>query len=180
MDEVLIQEYVGREVSVGFMGWDICPFSRSCSTGCRRAPGRSSRGQVGHRQRRDLGTQPVCPAVLTSELNRRAGPDPLAGDGRLPHRLKGYGRVDLQVTEQGEVYVLEVNPNPDLSMDAGRRGWVWPGRLQLILESWKSGERFEQANAAESPTQHVPAMARPAWVPWIGPSPAPIELASRR
>jgi D-alanine-D-alanine ligase len=31
--------------------------------------------------------------------------------------LKGYGRVDLRVTPEGEVYLLEVNPNPNLAMD---------------------------------------------------------------
>jgi len=29
--------------------------------------------------------------------------------------LTGYARVDLRLTEEGRVYVLEANPNPDLS-----------------------------------------------------------------
>jgi len=31
--------------------------------------------------------------------------------------LKGYGRLDLRITENNEIYVIEVNPNPSLSND---------------------------------------------------------------
>ena len=28
--------------------------------------------------------------------------------------LNGYARIDFRVTKKGEIYVLEVNPNPDI------------------------------------------------------------------
>jgi D-alanine-D-alanine ligase len=108
----------------------------------------------------DIGTEPICPARLTPELSRRVTQaarqawDTLTGS-------QGYGRVDLRITEQGEVYVLEVNPNPDLSADAGlarmgsTRGWDYPALILKVVE--EAVQRFEQARATESLTQHVPA-----------------------
>jgi D-alanine-D-alanine ligase-like ATP-grasp enzyme len=67
----------------------------------------------------------------------------------------------LRITEQGEVFVLEVNPNPDLSMDAGlarmglTRGWDYPTLILKVVD--EAIQRFEQARATESLTQHVPA-----------------------
>jgi len=74
---------------------------------------------------------------------------------------KGYGRVDLRITEQGEAYVLEVNPNPDLSTDAGlarmalARGWDYEALLLRIVE--EAVQRSEQIRAAEALTQNIPA-----------------------
>jgi len=53
---------------------------------------------------------------------------------------KGYGRVDLRMDEQGQPWVLEVNPNPDLNDDAGlsrmaqAAGWDYPELLRRIAE----------------------------------------------
>jgi len=162
-DEVLIQEYVpGREVNVGFVGRDIFPISEILFD---RMPAGSwpivtyaAKWDTGCAE--DLGTQPSCPARLTPELSRRVTQaarqawDSLTGS-------KGYGRVDLRITEQGEVYVLEVNPNPDLSVDAGlarmglARGWDYSALILKVVE--EAVQRFEQARATESLTQHVPA-----------------------
>jgi D-alanine-D-alanine ligase len=162
-NEVLIQEYVaGREVNVGFVGrellpiseiifdrmpegtWPIVTYAAKWDTGCAE----------------DLGTQPVCPAQLAPELSRRVTQaarqawETLAGS-------QGYGRIDLRITEQGEVSVLEVNPNPDLSSDAGlarmaeARGWNYGDLILKVVE--EAVQRFEQARAAEALTQNVPA-----------------------
>jgi D-alanine-D-alanine ligase len=162
-NEVLVQEYVaGREVNVGFIGREQLPLSE---INFERMPEGSwpivtyaAKWNSGSAE--DLGTEPVCPAQLTPELNRRATQtarqawETLAGS-------QGYGRVDLRITESGEVYVLEVNPNPDLSSDAGltrmarARGWEYGELILRVIEEALS--RYERARAAEVITQNVPA-----------------------
>ena len=52
---------------------------------------------------------------------------------------EGYGRVDLRVNDAGEVFVIEVNPNPDLSEDAGlarmgrAHGWDYGELLRQVM-----------------------------------------------
>lgn len=162
-DEVLIQEYVpGREVNVGFIGRDILPLSEinfdRMPEGSWPIVTYAAKWDTGSAE--DLGTEPVCPAKLTPELTRRAiqaarqAWESLTGS-------KGYGRVDLRITEPGEVFVLEVNPNPDLSTDAGlarmgrARGWEYGDLLLKVVE--EAVQRSEQARAAEALTQNVSA-----------------------
>ena len=162
-NEVLVQEYVpGREVNVGFIGREVLPISEINFD--RMPPGSwpivtyAAKWNTGSPE--DLGTQPVCPAELGPELTRRVTQaakqawETLAGG-------HGYGRVDLRITEQGEVFVLEVNPNPDLSSDAGlarmarARGWGYRDLILKVVD--EAMPRFEQARAAEALTQNVPA-----------------------
>jgi D-alanine-D-alanine ligase len=54
-------------------------------------------------------------------------------------RLTGYARIDLRLTPEGRIYVLEANPNPDLKRDedfaasAAAEGLEYPALLQRIL-----------------------------------------------
>jgi D-alanine-D-alanine ligase len=55
-------------------------------------------------------------------------------------RLQDYGRVDLRLTHDDEVYVLEVNPNPFLAREnemadaAARAGMSYPDFIQRIVD----------------------------------------------
>jgi len=62
-------------------------------------------------------TIPVCPAPLEPELEKKVKEIALAC-----YKIMGcrdYARVDMRIDENGNPYVLEVNPNPDLSRNAG-------------------------------------------------------------
>ena len=64
-------------------------------------------------------------------------------------KLSGYARIDLRLGENGRVYVIEANPNPQLSRDedfaqaAGKAGLDYGELLQRILNL---GLRWEPAH----------------------------------
>ncbi len=62
-------------------------------------------------------TPAICPAKLDSQLKQRLEATAL----RVYHILGGrdYGRVDIRVDDGENIFVLEFNPNPDISPDAG-------------------------------------------------------------
>ena len=55
-------------------------------------------------------------------------------------RIRGYGRIDLRVTPEGEIVILEANPNPNLDRDdefaqsAMKAGLTYPRLVQRILK----------------------------------------------
>lgn len=84
------------------------------------------------------GTVPEVPAKLTKnlrmELERLALETWEALDGR------GYARVDFRIDRNDAPYVLEFNPNPDFSSDAGMAncaraaGWSYPRLVSEVLD----------------------------------------------
>jgi D-alanine-D-alanine ligase len=65
----------------------------------------------------DLATPVRCPAIVEPDLARSLEQTALSA-----YRLTGcrdYARIDLRVDPQGQVYVLEVNANPDIGPHAG-------------------------------------------------------------
>ncbi|MDD8014283.1 MAG: ATP-grasp domain-containing protein [Acidobacteriota bacterium] len=62
-------------------------------------------------------TPPVCPAPIDNSLR-----DKLQGAAVAAFQAMGcrdYARVDFRMDKSGNIFVLEVNPNPDISLDAG-------------------------------------------------------------
>jgi D-alanine-D-alanine ligase len=82
--------------------------------------------------------------------NAAAGPLPdgvqenLARLARRIYRLlkiRGFGRIDVRLTPQGEVFVIEANPNPSLAQDedfaraAAEAGMGYDALIQQILDA---------------------------------------------
>jgi D-alanine-D-alanine ligase len=62
-------------------------------------------------------TPPVCPAPIDDEMRAR-----LQGLAEAAFRTMGcrdYARVDFRMDGKGRPFILEVNPNPDISTNAG-------------------------------------------------------------
>lgn len=64
--------------------------------------------------------------------------------------LAGYARIDFRVDERGRPYVIDVNPNPCIAMDAGftaaaaRAGLSHQNVAGLLVRDALKGERAEQ------------------------------------
>lgn len=153
-DEVIVQEYVdGREFAVGFVGDVTLPVSEidfgKMPAGAWRILTFSAKWEKGSVD--DIGTRPVCPAPIDKELEKR-----LTTTAAAAWRLvggSGYGRVDMRVDTQGRPWILEVNPNPDISDNAGlsamaaARGWTYPELVLRIFDLARSAAQREQSVA---------------------------------
>jgi D-alanine-D-alanine ligase len=88
-----------------------------------------------------------CPARLSAPLAERVHAAALAAAHAV--QLRDYGRVDLRVRAVDErVFVLEANPNPDLSAEAGfMRAARASGRTFTATIEWILSRALERARA---------------------------------
>jgi D-alanine-D-alanine ligase len=63
------------------------------------------------------GTKAVCPAEVATEERERIAETAIAAFRIIGGQ--GYARVDMRVDREGQVNVIEVNPNPDISPGSG-------------------------------------------------------------
>jgi D-alanine-D-alanine ligase len=67
---------------------------------------------------------------------------------------EGYGRIDMRLSEDGQPYVLEVNPTPDLSSNAGLArmgrafGWSYDDLVMHIVDEALTRSQSHRAAAA--------------------------------
>ena len=101
----------------------------------------------------DEGTLPVCPAEVPDELATRIGQVARAAWEHVSGG-EGYGRVDLRVSEEGNPFVLEVNPCPDLSSNAGLArmgrafGWSYDDLVMQVVDEALMRSQSHRAAAA--------------------------------
>jgi D-alanine-D-alanine ligase len=152
-DDVMVQAYVpGREFNVGFVGDVMLPISEIDF-------GRMPEGHwpiVTYAAKWDeshpeyVGTEPVCPAHIPADLARKIGKVARQAWKQMSGG-EGYGRVDMRLDEQGQPWVIEVNPCPDLSSDAGlarmgrAHGWDYGELVMQIVDEALTRSRRTRA-----------------------------------
>jgi len=123
---VLVERFIeGREFYVGVLGNETAealPVMELDYTGFpegrpKLATWNAKWGEAGDRSGGEYaGTASVFPTDLGADLEKRMRD--VAVEAFHALRLRDYGRVDLRVTGDGEVYVIEVNPNCYLEREA--------------------------------------------------------------
>jgi D-alanine-D-alanine ligase len=118
--DVIIEEYIdGRELNVAVLGGKILPVSEILFDGLpENLPkivtydGKWISESVYYEN-----TKPSCPAKLDKAAKKAVEETALAAFNAMGCR--DYARVDLRLNNQNIPYVIEVNPNPDISIDSG-------------------------------------------------------------
>lgn len=138
---LIVQHFVeGRELNVGIVGRSVLPIAEIDFSGMPadawHAVTYAAKWDYGSEE--DEGTHPRCPAELPEALSLRA--TKVAIDAVAALGVTGYARVDLRLDEADALWVLDVNPNPDLAPSAGlarmgrAAGWAYDELVERILQ----------------------------------------------
>ncbi|GAC1410837.1 MAG: ATP-grasp domain-containing protein [Gemmatimonadaceae bacterium] len=145
---VLVEEFIdGREFYVGVIGnskVEALPiieldFSKFPSGLPRIASWEAKWGDDGDEKGSQFeGTKSVFPTDLSEELTNKI--QQVAIDSFQALRLRDYGRVDLRVTAEEDVFVIEANPNcyleekSEFARAAQKAGLEYPALIARIVE----------------------------------------------
>jgi D-alanine-D-alanine ligase len=118
--DILIEEFIdGRELNVAVLGNSTLPVSeiefKTLPSGLPKIvtyDGKWMEDSVYYEN-----TKPVCPTVLTERIKKRVEKTALLAFEAMGCR--DYARVDIRLNSKGVPFVIEVNPNPDISTDSG-------------------------------------------------------------
>jgi D-alanine-D-alanine ligase len=96
-------------------------------------------------------TPPICPSPIADELKEQI--QSLAISAFKVMGCRDYARVDFRMSNDGEIFILEVNPNPDISLDAGyaralkAAGINYADFWKLLIDNaWKRKDANATAN----------------------------------
>ncbi|MDI6839844.1 MAG: ATP-grasp domain-containing protein [bacterium] len=62
-------------------------------------------------------TKPVCPAIIKEDEKKKM--EDIAIKSFKVLGLRGYARIDMRLNKEGKPFIIDVNPNPDISYEAG-------------------------------------------------------------
>ncbi|MCX6168796.1 MAG: ATP-grasp domain-containing protein [Ignavibacteriales bacterium] len=118
--EVLIEEYIdGRELNVAILGNQILPISEIRFDGLPDEFPKivTYEAKWSPESVYFKNTIPRCPAPLDDNLKQKI--EKMAMEAFEALECRDYARVDIRLNQRNVPYVIEVNPNPDISPDTG-------------------------------------------------------------
>ncbi len=150
----LIEEYIdGRELNVAVMGDEnpmVLPISEIDFSGM---PDHFP-NIVSYQAKWDPlheayhKTIPICPAILPKKIQAKA--EKIALTAFKAMGVRDYARIDMRLSTNNELFVLEVNPNPDLTESAGfmrsaeAAGFAYDEVLEKLIQfALVRGEKYK-------------------------------------
>jgi D-alanine-D-alanine ligase len=118
--DVLIEEYIiGRELNVSILDNEILPISEITFANLPEDLPKivTYEAKWSPKSLYYKNTIPKCPALLDDDTLSRV--KEIAIETYNAMDCRDYARVDLRLSNRNIPYVIEVNPNPDISTDSG-------------------------------------------------------------
>jgi len=118
--DVIIEEFIdGRELNVAVLGGRVLPISEIRFNGLPEGLPKivTYDGKWIEESIYYEFTIPKCPAVLDARVKRKVEEIALLAYEAM--NCRDYARVDVRLDKNNVPYVIEVNPNPDISTDSG-------------------------------------------------------------
>lgn len=141
--EAMVEEYIeGRELYVSILGnkrLDVFPIREVIFSAVPEGRPRFStfKAKWDENYRKRWGIQNVFARPLPNGMAERI--TRICKKVYRVLRIRGYGRIDLRLTPDGKIIVLEANPNPNLARDdefaqsAMKDGITYEGLIQRIV-----------------------------------------------
>src|SRR5215813_951885 len=147
----LVEEYIeGREIYAGILGNlspEVLPLVEldlsKLPAGMPKVAGTEVKWEKESEAYKSTKSAPV--EDLDEEITERMGEIALSAYRIL--KLRDYGRIDMRLTDKGEIYVIEANPNPWLSsnseffMAAKKSGRSYADMVAAIVDLARSDRR---------------------------------------
>ncbi len=119
----IVEEYIdGRELNISILGNEdlqVLPISEidfsTLPPGLPKICGYAAKWMEGSQE--FAHTIPCCPASLIPEIEKKVTETAL--EAYRVMECRDYARVDIRLSLEGVPFVLEINANPDISLDAG-------------------------------------------------------------
>lgn len=118
--DILIEQYIeGREFNIAILDEEVLPISEINFKGLpENLPAIVTyEAKWSPESTYYKFTNPQCPANIDDELQKKLSY--VALEAYYAMECRDYARVDIRLDKNNVPYVIEVNPNPDISIDSG-------------------------------------------------------------